>query len=159
LGNTPSSRGLPNDARLVHPSPWLAVYRAAAEAPSRQPCRPNEALEAIAMMDTVLFTDHDIVVIAIVSSSIALVLAVLAVFRRQLSNASGDSNLKLAKQCGLTSTNSKRTTIGEGFPYIWSLARKSRDRSSLLNNNSWRKTRVAAKCSSRQRSMSKTSTN
>jgi hypothetical protein len=36
-------------------------------------------LEAIAMMDTVLFTDHDIVVIAIVSSSIALVHAVLAV--------------------------------------------------------------------------------
>jgi hypothetical protein len=59
--------------------PWLAVYRAAAEAPSRQPCRPNEAWEAIAMMGTVLFTDHDIVVIAIVSSSIALVLAVLAV--------------------------------------------------------------------------------
>jgi Trk K+ transport system NAD-binding subunit len=36
-------------------------------------------LDAIAMMDTVFFTDHDIVVIAIVSSSIALVLAVLAV--------------------------------------------------------------------------------
>jgi Trk K+ transport system NAD-binding subunit len=31
------------------------------------------------MMDTVLFTDHDILVIAITSSAIALVLAVLAV--------------------------------------------------------------------------------
>jgi hypothetical protein len=39
-------------------------------------------LEAIAMMDTVLFTDHDIVVSAIVSSGIALVLAVLAVSTR-----------------------------------------------------------------------------
>jgi Trk K+ transport system NAD-binding subunit len=34
------------------------------------------------MMDTVLFTDHDILVIAITSSAIALVLAVLAVSTR-----------------------------------------------------------------------------
>jgi hypothetical protein len=44
--------------------------------------RPNEALEAIVMMDTVLFTDHDIVIFAITSSAIALLLAVLAVSAR-----------------------------------------------------------------------------
>jgi hypothetical protein len=39
-------------------------------------------LEAIAMMDTVLFTDHDIVIFAITSSAIALLLVVLAVSAR-----------------------------------------------------------------------------
>ena len=38
--------------------------------PSRQPCRPHEAWETTAMMDTVLFTDHDILVFAIASSDI-----------------------------------------------------------------------------------------
>jgi len=71
LGTTPSFRELPNDATPSTRVPWLAVYRAVAEAPSRQP--------AIAMMGTVLFADHDTLVIAIVSSAIALVLAVLAV--------------------------------------------------------------------------------
>jgi hypothetical protein len=46
------------------------------------------------MMDTVLFTDHDILLIAIA-----------------LSNASGDSNLKFDKQCGLTPTTNKEQAM------------------------------------------------
>jgi hypothetical protein len=52
------------------------------------------------MMDTVLFTDHDILVFAIVAASSRLCLP-FWLSRRELNDTSGDWNLKSAEQCGL----------------------------------------------------------
>src|SRR5262245_57503431 len=59
-------------------------------------------------MGTVLFADHGTLVIATVSSAIALVLAVLAV-SAGVEQRIGRLESKIREQCGLTSTTNKRT--------------------------------------------------